>query len=140
MDPLSITASCVGLTSAIITISKAITQLASELNDAKSELSRTNSELTALQALLQQIGNRAQEASDSGASVTEELHAQIQSIVENCHAVVDEISGIITKCSARMRGIRSAHWVLVRGDVTRLRSSLESHKMSLTIGLLLFQK
>ncbi|CAM1511533.1 Fc.00g090460.m01.CDS01 [Cosmosporella sp. VM-42] len=139
MDPLSIVTSCAGLVSAIATISKAVTQLTSELRDAKGELGRVGSELTSLQVPLRHIGNRAQASSDSGVPIAADLQTQIQDIVDNCRTVVEEIGRIVEKCSARRRGTRSVAWVVVRGDVNRLRSSLESHKMALNIAVSLVE-
>ncbi|KAH8665625.1 hypothetical protein BGZ61DRAFT_538588 [Ilyonectria robusta] len=135
MDPLSIATSCLGLVSAIATISKAVNELTSELRDAKDELSRVSNELTSLQVPPRHIGNRAQASGDSVVPIAAELQTQIKKIVANCRTVVEEIGRIVDKCSTRRRGARSVGWVLVRSDVYRLRSSLESHKIALNIAL-----
>lgn len=137
MDPLSITAGCVGLAASISTISIAISRFVSEVKDAKDELGRVTDELSSLGVPLKCLSENVRA---SGVPIADQLAAQIVGIISNCEVVIKDIGAIVDKCSTRRHGTRSVRWVMVRADVERLRSSLSSHKIALGIALTLVDK
>ncbi|KAK4184755.1 hypothetical protein QBC35DRAFT_40219 [Podospora australis] len=132
MDPLSITAGCFGLAGSIATITTAVSRFASEVKDAKEELGRITDELASLNVPLLHLSDSLH---TSGVSVADHLAENIVGILSSCDSIVRDIGAIVDKCSARHQGTRSLSWVMSKPDVTRLRSSLASHKTALNIAL-----
>lgn len=132
MDPLAVVASCLGVVSAIATITKAITELVSEVRDAKDELGRVSDELLSVKASLENIADIVHKS-----AISAPLESRVKTTVVGCRATVGDIGATVEKCLTRRRGTRFVGWMLVKGDVNRLRASLMSSRMDVGIALTL---
>ncbi|KAF5599638.1 hypothetical protein FPANT_3225 [Fusarium pseudoanthophilum] len=131
MDPLSITTGCIGLISTIGTLSSSINSFVRTCREARSDLDRVARELLSLQTVLELI----KDAIDEDKTFPATLAYHVSGILANCHSVVIELQGCITKyCNNRLRA--KAGWAINgQGDVAKLRSNLEAHKAALELAL-----
>ncbi|KAF5657826.1 hypothetical protein FDENT_14166 [Fusarium denticulatum] len=131
MDPLSITTGCIGLISTIGTLSLSINSFVRTCREARSDLDRVARELLSLQTVLELI----KDAIDEDRSFPDTLAYHVSGILANCHSVVLELQGCITKyCKSRLR-TRAAWAISGQGDVAKLRSNVEAHKAALELAL-----
>ncbi|KAF5536868.1 hypothetical protein FMEXI_10163 [Fusarium mexicanum] len=131
MDPLSITTGCMGLISTIGTLSLSINSFVRTCREARSDLDRVARELLSLQTVLELI----KDAIDEDRSFPDTLAYHVSGILANCHSVVLELQGCITKYSNNRLGTRAAWAISGQGDVAKLRSNLEAHKAALELAL-----
>ncbi|KAF5244263.1 hypothetical protein FANTH_7773 [Fusarium anthophilum] len=131
MDPLSITTGCMGLISTIGTLSLSNNSFVRTCREARSDLDRVARELLSLQTVLELI----KDAIDEDRSFPDTLAYYVSGILANCHSVVLELQGCITKYSNNRLGTRAAWAISGQGDVTKLRSNLEAHKAALELAL-----
>ncbi|KAF5714101.1 hypothetical protein FMUND_7603 [Fusarium mundagurra] len=131
MDPLSITTGCIGLISTIGTLSLSINSFVRTCREARSDLDRVARELLSLQTVLELI----KDAIDEDTTFPNTLAYHVSSILANCHSVVIELQGCVTKyCNNRLR--TKAGWAINgQGDVAKLRSNLEAHRAALELAL-----
>jgi hypothetical protein len=134
MDPLSISASCVGLVATIAKTSTALTCFVRDVRDARRDLDAVSRELSSLKTVLELL---AEDTVDEKAqSLPAGLQAQITGILTNCNGVVIEIEDGLSKHEKSKLG-RAGYWTMGggKGDMSKLRSSLEAHKSALEIAL-----
>lgn len=130
MDPLSITAACVGLLSGLTTVS---TKLRSLTIDAKN----TNKEVLALQNELDSFQRSLSVFYGSG--LTDEypshLRSDLSTIIRQCESVVNDIDALLLKVQpAHSR--QQLQWSFgIRDEVSRLHRNLEGHKSAITIAI-----
>lgn len=131
MDPLSIAAASFSIAGAIAKASVAIFELSRDASSAADDLSRVNAELQALSSVLDPLTR----ALSTSPVVPERLAAQLQSTLEGCSLVVGQIAELVGRY--RREGAWSkAKWAMFgKGDVDKLRESLEAYKMVLSLGL-----
>lgn len=130
MDPLSITASCVGLTAAITKTSIALTKFVRDVRDARADIDGVSRELGSLSTVLQLLKE------DTAKKTTPAtLEKQVIGIIENCKQVIVEIDGTLAKYEGSSTK-KAARWAAIgRDDINKSRSSLEAHKSALDIAL-----
>jgi hypothetical protein len=133
MDPLSITATCVGLASTITRTSLAVISFVKDVRSARSDLDVISRELSSLKIILELL---AEDVNDSTTlSIPQTLQKQITGIITNCTGVVVDIEKtLVEHGGGRMN--KAAKWVASgKSDVAKLRLSLEAHKSALEIAL-----
>ncbi|KAF2115115.1 hypothetical protein BDV96DRAFT_93809 [Lophiotrema nucula] len=133
MDPLSITVSCITLLGAIATTSKTITSFVREVRDARNDLDSISRELLSLETVLSLL---ADDVKTSSESLPATLGKQILGIISNCNRVVAEIEGSLAKHGKSKLG-SGGYWTVGggKGDMAKLRMTLEAHKSALDIAL-----
>lgn len=130
MDPLSITAASFSIAGAIAKASVAIFEFSREAKDATDDLGRVNAELHALSEVLHPLTRILSTSS----AVSGRLAEQLQASLEGCSLVVSQIADLIVKYRREGAWTRTK-WVMAgRGDVEKLRGSLEAYKMALSLG------
>jgi hypothetical protein len=133
MDPLSITATCVGLASTITRTSLVVISFVKDVRSAMSDLDVISRELSSLKIILELL---AEDVNDSTTlSIPQTLQKQITGIITNCTGVVVDIEKTLVKHGGgRMN--KAAKWVASgKSDVAKLQLSLEAHKSALEIAL-----
>ncbi len=104
-----------------------------QVRDARVDLDAVSRELVSLKSILEIL---AEDTAGSGANgLPESLTIQIQGIMSGCDDVIMQITTILSKYDGNGLVGRS-HWAISgRGDIDKLRSSLEAHKSALNIAL-----
>ena len=118
MDPLSITATCVGLASTITRTSLVVISFLKDVRSARSDLNVVSRELGSLKIILELL---AEDVNDSTTqSIPQTLQKQITGIVTNCTGVVVDIEKTLVKHGGgRMN--KAAKWVASgKSDVAKL--------------------
>jgi hypothetical protein len=134
MDPISISASCVGLVATIAKTSIAVTSFVRDVRDARRDLDAVSRELSSLTTILELL---AEDTTDKkGQLLPASLQAQITGILTNCDDVVVEIEDGLVKHKKSKLG-RRGYWTIGggQGDMSKLRATLEAHKSALEIAL-----
>lgn len=132
MDPLNIVASSFSIAGAIAKASVAIFEFSYEAKDAAEDLNRVHSELQALSSILDPL---ARCLSASSPDTSDKLAQQLQGSLEGCSLVVAQIADL-TERFRRDGAWTRAKWVRIgRGDMEKLRDSLEAYRMALSLGL-----
>jgi hypothetical protein len=133
MDPLSITATCVGLASTITRTSLVVISFVKDVRSARSDLDSISRELSSLKTILELL---AEDVNDSTTqSIPQTLQKQITGIITNCTGVVVDIEKTLAKHEGG-RTSKAAKWVAFgKNDVAKLQLSLEAHKAALEIAL-----
>ncbi|KAF6802931.1 hypothetical protein CSOJ01_11256 [Colletotrichum sojae] len=131
MDPLSITTACVGLAGTITTVSLSMTTFIRDVRDARSDIEDISRELLSLKTVLELI---ADDVENSSSPLPKNLEI-LPGVVSNCSRVVDDINSCI-KAHDETRIQKRARWVTIgKGDMTKLKSNLESYKATLGLAL-----
>jgi len=113
----------------MVTISTFVRQV----RDARVDLDAVSRELVSLKSILEIL---AEDAAGSGANgLPESLTMQIQGIMSGCDDVIIQITRILSKYDGNSLVARSQWAISGRGDIDKLRSSLEAHKSALNIAL-----
>lgn len=133
MNPLSVTATCIGLASTITRTSLVVMDFVQDVRTARSDLDAVSRELLSLKTVLELL---ADDVNDStGQSIPQTLQKQIAGIVTNCTGVVVDIEDTLKKHDGGKLS-QAAKWVASgKNDVAKLQSSLEAHKSALEIAL-----
>jgi len=133
MDPLSITATCIGLASTITRTSLVVIGFVKDVRAARSDLDVVSRELLSLKTVLELLADDIDDSSSR--SIPQTLQNQIAGIVRNCTGVVVDIEQTLKKHEGGKVN-RAAKWVASgKSDVSRLQLSLEAHKSALEIAL-----
>ena len=133
-DPLSITASCVALVTAVLNTSKVVTGFIRDVREARGDLDAVSRELSSLTTILELLKEDTTE--ENSTLIPKTLKIQITGILVNCTSVVSSIKYELYKPDkSRMEKI--AYWTLGggKGEMAKLRSTLEAHKTALDIAL-----
>jgi hypothetical protein len=129
----SVATACFGLIKAVATVSIEVTAFVRDVRDARSETDSVAHELLSLKTVLELLADDASES--SATPIPTGLAKQICGIMSNCNEVVTEIE----KCLKQHEGSRiqkGIRWTTQgRGDMAKLRLSLEAHKSALEIAL-----
>jgi hypothetical protein len=133
MDPLSIAASSFGIVGAIAKASISIIEFSQQAKDAADDLQRVSSELQALSAILDPLARNVSRAPQG--TVPAALAEQLGSSLDGCALVVARIETAVEKYQKDGAWTRTKWVMFGRGDVEKLRSSLEAYKMALSLGL-----
>jgi hypothetical protein len=133
MDPLSITATCIGLASTITRSSLVVIGFVKDVRAARSDLDVVSRELLSLKTVLELLADDIDDSSSR--SIPQTLQNQIAGIVRNCTGVVVDIEQTLKKHEGGKVN-KAAKWVTSgKSDVSRLQLSLEAHKSALEIAL-----
>ncbi|KAF8849320.1 WD40 repeat-like protein [Acephala macrosclerotiorum] len=133
MDPLSITATCVGLASTITRTSLAVIGFVKDVRAARSDLDAVSRELQSLSIVLELLADDLNGSANE--SIPQTLQKQISGIIANCTGVVVEIEQTLKKHEGG-KGMKAMKWVASgKSDVLKLQSSLEAHRSALEIAL-----
>ena len=133
MEPLSITATCIGLASTIARTSLVVIGFVKDVRAARSDLDAVSRELLSLKTVLELLADDVDDSSSR--SIPQTLQNQIAGIVRNCTGVVVDIEQTLKKHEGG-KVIKAAKWVASgKSDVCRLQLSLEAHKSALEIAL-----
>lgn len=131
MDPVSVTAACLSLTAAIAKTSYSVSSFVRSVRAARADLDALSRELASLKTLLELIAEDAEDAEH----FPENLRKQITGILSNCELVLTEVQRLVDKHSGAGL-VQGSKWALSgKGDVEKLRLSLEAHKSALEIAL-----
>jgi hypothetical protein len=133
MDPLSITLGCVTHIGTITKLSVSISAFVHEVRSARIELDDVARELLSLKTILELLQEDLSDTTSTSIPVT--LRVQTMRVISNCNTVAIEIENVLEKHSGS-RIDKSVKWTLFgKGDVSKLRLSLEAHKSALEIAL-----
>ncbi|KAK3370809.1 hypothetical protein B0T24DRAFT_300321 [Lasiosphaeria ovina] len=132
MDPISISASCLGLVATITKVSIFIASFVKDARQTRRELAGVSRELTSLKTILELLVEYDETPT---VVLPESMTKHFSKIVTNCDVVVLDIE----KCLAKYKRdslLRSISWVASgQNDVAKLLRELESHKSALDLGL-----
>ncbi|KAE9367026.1 hypothetical protein N431DRAFT_562288 [Stipitochalara longipes BDJ] len=133
MDPLSITATCIGLASTITRTSLVVIGFVKDVRAARTDLDTVSRELLSLKTILELLADDVNDSTSQ--SIPQMLQKQITGIVTNCTGVVVDIEETLKNHDGG-RLNKAAKWVASgKKDVAKLQSSLEAHKSALEIAL-----
>ncbi|VTT73168.1 unnamed protein product [Fusarium fujikuroi] len=99
--------------------------------EARNDLDRVARELLSLQTVLELI----KDAIDEDKTFPNTLAYHVSNILANCHLVVTELQGCLTKYGSNRLKTKAGWAISGQGDVTKLRSNLEAHKAALELAL-----
>ena len=130
MDPLSVTAACVGLLSGLISVSTKIRGMSADIKNTYKEIVALQSELDSCQRSLGLFYGSGQ-----ADRYPEALRADLEKIIRECKHVVDEIDRLLEKVTSASLSGRVQWSISIRDEVTRLHRNLEGHKSALSIAI-----
>ncbi|KAH0566016.1 hypothetical protein GP486_000588 [Trichoglossum hirsutum] len=143
MDPIS---SIVGLVAIGAHLSVKVTGLVGEFRSAPAAIMDLSKELSALCRILSQLDKALAQRFGSKLPFSTELNLDLQDVLNNCHTAFKELSAIMQKFEKREKGeafaavLRRVQWMIIEGDIIKIRASLERHKTTLNVTLLLVVK
>ncbi|KAK0647131.1 hypothetical protein B0T16DRAFT_458992 [Cercophora newfieldiana] len=132
VEPILIAGSCFALAGNIAKASLAIADFIRHTRDAAKDMDAVSSELQALAAILTPLAHTTNSAA---ASVPHPLVEQVETVLSDCKGVVAQIDEIINKHRANGVFTKTTWLLFGKSDVQKLRESLESYKMALSLGL-----
>lgn len=132
MDPISITAACVGLLSGLTTVSTKLRSLTADAKNANKEITALQNELDSCQRSLGLFYG-----SGDADRYPEEMKADLEKIIRECRNVVIEIDRTLDKVTGPTVSLRqSVQWSMTtRDEILRLHRNLEGHKSALSIAI-----
>lgn len=135
MDPLSVAISVVSLGTAIGKAAMAISNFISDVKDAKGDLERVSRELSSLESSIETLTTLNKSPALKALNVSQELKHNLYTVLRACKSNVTEIERLLLKL--RSSGTRGKlEWTTSgKGEMNKLRSSLETNKMSLGLAL-----
>ncbi|KAF2124909.1 hypothetical protein P153DRAFT_360558 [Dothidotthia symphoricarpi CBS 119687] len=134
MDPLTITSTCIGLIATTAQASIAVTAFVKDVRDARRDLDGVSRELLSLSSVLTYLRDDTED--EKARTLPDALNSQIIGILANVKVTVLEIEGCLLKCERSKMG-KGGYWTLggAKGEINKLRSSLESHTTALDLAL-----
>ena len=128
MDPLSITASIVGIAAAGIAVAKTIYEVISSARGASRELSDIARSIANLSRILRELGRVLKECDQVW---NRKMLRCIKSTMRRISKIHDEIYGMIRG----IQGFASLKWRFKRSDVQFKLTRIESHKTGINLML-----
>lgn len=124
----SISTACFATNNAISKTSPTLRSFIREVREARAELDAVLAELHSLDGVLDIL-------KDDAASFPEALARRTPPLLEHCTSIVHQIEGYMHVCnglglSARDKKYR---WMAIRGDMEKLRLTLEGYKSTLAV-------
>ena len=130
MEPFSIASGCVGLLAGVADLTIQISGFVSSIRDARRDMELVSAELVSLSLCLAILRDDSMKIQYPAG-----LQENLLTVLKNCDAVTTEITKLLSKLSSANL-MRKIQWAAMgRDDMNKLRSSLESHKSALEIGL-----
>ncbi|KAK7699912.1 hypothetical protein SLS64_011343 [Diaporthe eres] len=128
MDYISISTACFATNNAISKTSPTLRSFIREVREARAELDAVLAELHSLDGVLDIL-------KDDASSFPEALAKRTPPLLEHCTSIVHQIEGYMHVCnglglSARDKKYR---WMAIRGDMEKLRLTLEGYKSTLAV-------
>ncbi|KAK1754007.1 hypothetical protein QBC47DRAFT_385401 [Echria macrotheca] len=131
MDPLSITAACVGLLGAVGGTSAKIVAFIRSYRDAQADLACILEELSELQLVIELLRDDANV--NNNQTLPEPLRNRVSTLLMNCLAILGNIDTVLNKYTGTAG---PAKWVMFgKDDMVVLRTSLETHRGALSLML-----
>ncbi|KAK3902850.1 putative group protein [Staphylotrichum tortipilum] len=136
MDPLSITAGCIGVIGAITKTWTAIRGFIRDVYEARGYLGATSRHLTELDMTISLIkDDHNPYDGDSGSQVPECITAQTRTVIWSCHDILAELDAVMEKHNPR-RHQAPLRWLLKgKDEVSALNRQLEAHTRTMTMAL-----
>jgi hypothetical protein len=132
MDPLSITASCVGIISGIADVTTSIVTFVGDVREARKDMDGIRRELGSLQLSLSAL---CDEDKRFGFDNQPALKENLFGVVINCGAIVDEIGKLLDDMDQGST-MKKMKWATTgKRNMAKLKLNLEAHKVALDIAL-----
>src|SRR5271170_6425146 len=132
MEPLSITAACLGLIGSVTNLSIHINNFVLSVRDARRDMDAVSRELSSLSLCLQTLQS---DCSGSTVDYPLELKRSLIAMLKNCDTVTLEMHNLLTKTTESRLGA-SLYWTTSgRTEMDKLRFRLESHKSTIDVAL-----
>lgn len=130
MEPLSITVACVSLLSGVAKLSIQAKDFVASVRDARKDMISVQAELRSLSICLETLRD------DSMTTVyPDAFRENLLTVLKHCGTVTTQMTVLLDKYSS-INVLRRIQWSASgRDEMNQLRSSLESHKSALGIGL-----
>ena len=130
MDPFTVTTGCIGLLAGVAQLSVQIATFVSSVKHARRDMDAVLRELASLSLCLGMLR-------DNSRNITypDGFRDNLMNVLENCNSVTNEMEAMLLKLSSTNLGRRLQWTFKEKGEMDRLRSSLESHKSALEIAL-----
>jgi Fungal N-terminal domain of STAND proteins len=133
MDPISITTGALSIVASIGKLTITVTRFVRQVRDARGDLDAISRELVSLSSILEIL---AEDVSNPGPNgLPESIAKQIQGILNGCDGVVVQLAETLSKFDGNSLKTKGAWALNGRGDMDKLRSSLEAHKSALNIAV-----
>jgi len=130
MDPLSISAACVGLIASVTKLSTQIGLLVINVRGARRDLDAVSRELSSLSLCLEAL-----RVDTTTIKYPEGIRQTLLVVLKNCDLVTKEMEALLAKASSQHIG-RQIQWAMTTSDeMNKLRLNLEAHKSSIEIAL-----
>ena len=110
MDPISITASCIGITAGIATLAERITAFVSSVREARKDLDAVRRELGSLQLSLSALSD---EDGRFGFDRTPMLKENLLGVLGNCGGIVGEIGLLLNGLEGEGEGGKMSELLLI---------------------------
>jgi len=132
MEPLSITAACLGLIGSVTNLFIHINNFVLSVRDARRDMDAVSRELSSLSLCLQTLQS---DCSGSTVDYPLQLKQSLIAMLKNCGIVTSEMHNLLTKTSESRLGA-SLYWTTSgRTEMDKLRFRLESHKSTIDVAL-----
>lgn len=130
MDPFSIATGCVSLLTGVSKLTIQISTFVASVRDARKDMAAVSGELSSLSLCLESLRDDSMKI-----DYPDGFRQNLITVLKNCDTVTTEMTTLLDKlASANL--LRRFQWsTMGRDDMNRLRSSLQSHKSALEIGL-----
>ncbi|KAJ9602501.1 hypothetical protein H2200_013044 [Cladophialophora chaetospira] len=130
MDPLSIAAGCISVLSGVSKLSVEISSFVSSVRDARRDMDAVTRELGSLSLCVETLRDDSAKTRYPDA-----MRDNLRVVLKNCDTVTNDMTGLLQRLKSGNLA-RSIQWTAASKDeMNKLRSSLESHKSALEIGL-----
>ena len=136
MDPLSITATCVGLAATIGKTSYQVATFVRRVRDARADMDAISRELVSLKTALEML---AEDATAPGVEMPRSLETQVQSIVGNCSDVVSQLDAALERYEGERLATRVKWTWMGKDEMDKYRTTLAAHKGALDLAVDLTQ-
>lgn len=121
---------CIGLLAAVAQLSKQISAFVSSVRDARRDMDAVSRELISLTLCLEMLRDDL-----TRIAYSDGFRANLLAVVKNCDTVTKDMTTLLDRLSSQ-HSTRRVQWTVAgRDDMSKLRSSLESHKSALEIAL-----
>lgn len=132
VEPLVIASSCVSITAGLANLMMKIGVFVSEVKAARKDMDAVHRELSSLQLCLTALRN---DEMSGKPSIPADLRDQVNQILVNIEMTINQINDMLIKLGSGKLG-RRIQWAMSERDaMNKFRSSLESNKAALEIGL-----
>jgi len=132
MDPVSITAGCLGLITAITNLSLKATSFVRAVRQSRSDIDGVNRELASLNFVLELL---IEDNQSESIPVSGNLGGHISGIVENCITVVKDVESTLQTFQETSLRTNISWAASGREDVAKLLRSIQAHNSALQLAL-----